>query len=63
MKTVTIEQDGSLVTITTSAEDGITSGEMLEMVYDAMMGLGYHPASIAEDMIEMGEQRLPGDTQ
>jgi len=63
MRTTTIEQDGNSVTLKTDDVAGMVTGELLEMVYDAMLGAGYHPTSIAEGMVEMGEQRLPKDPQ
>jgi len=59
MRTTTIEQFGNSVTLKTDDEAGMVAGELLEMIYDAMLGAGYHPTSIAEEMIAMGEQRLP----
>ena len=63
MRKTTIEKDGNSVTLKTDDVARMVTGELLEMVYDAMLGAGYHPTCIAEGMIDMGEQRLPKETQ
>lgn len=60
MKTVTIKRDDTAVTITQGNEmDASTACDMVEMLHDALLGLGYHPENVAEAMVEVGDSFLP----
>ena len=59
MRTTTIQEDGNTVTITTDPNSGFRTEEAVGMVFDALLACGYHPANVADAMIELGQNHLP----